>query len=103
MNVTHIGIPWYAEEDYPAILAIMADAQLLPPNFQTWHKRAQDLRDQLRADGKTVIEAKIDPDIFPGWCRARGLNIDAKGRNHFAAEFAMLLRQNSKGHGQPPT
>lgn len=78
------GIPWYAREDYPGILAIMEDAQVLPATWEEWFKRAKKVRDQLRAQGHIVEQVHIDPDTFPEWCGANGHNVDAKGRTAFA-------------------
>lgn len=82
------GIPWYAREDYPRILAVMEDAQKLHTRWEDWFKAAKQLRDRLRAQGYLVVEAHIDPDTFPDWCRANGHNVDAKGRSAFANRAA---------------
>lgn len=84
MTVRAVGMVWYRREDYPAILRIMADADRLHATWSEWHKSAKHGRDHLRSQGHTVIEANIDPETFPAWCRARGLNVDAHARMEFA-------------------
>jgi hypothetical protein len=83
-----IGVPWYVRQDYSRLLAIMEDADVLPPRYDQWLQRAERFeRDRLR-EGQIVVRAIIDPQNFPAWCAARGLNVDAKGRAAFAGEEA---------------
>lgn len=84
-----VGISWFREEDYPRALAIMTDAQVLPGNYLAWREKAEQQERRAKASGYLVIRAVIDPDEFPGWCRTRGLDVDANGRRLFAAWFAM--------------
>lgn len=84
-----VGIPWYSEADYPAVLRIMTDAHLLPATHGKWLERAQQIERNLMGEGHKVIRAVIDPKTFTMWCHLRGLaNIDAKARNMWAAEEA---------------
>ncbi|MAM95707.1 hypothetical protein [Parvibaculum sp.] len=82
------GMAWYTRQDYPRILEIMEDAEKLPPTYFAWSKAAERGKRDLERKGHIVITAIIDPDEFPVWCRARGLNIDAKARIQFANETA---------------
>jgi uncharacterized membrane protein len=84
------GISWYHKEDYPRILKMMIDSHVLPSTYSEWKKKAEGQERKWQADGVTVFRAIIDPDEFPAWCKAHGLNVDAKGRTAFASEFAML-------------
>lgn len=79
-----IGIAWYRESDYPRILEIMEDADRLPETFAEWEKAARNGEREGQAKGLTVVRAIIDPQTFPAWCRARGLNVNANGRMAFA-------------------
>ncbi|MEA3093301.1 MAG: hypothetical protein QOJ04_4643, partial [Caballeronia sp.] len=38
--------------------------------------------------GILVVQAYIDPDVFPDWCVANGCQPDALGRDMFAAGLA---------------
>jgi hypothetical protein len=82
------GMVWYRAEDYDAILGIMADGHKLPRTFVEWRMKAEAGEKQRRRLGETVVRAYIDPETFPDWCRARGLNIDAQARMQFAALVA---------------
>ena len=84
------GIAWYRREDYARILTIMEDAQVLPASWEEWFKIAKNTRDHVRRQGMIVEQVTIDPDTFPAWCRARGLNVDAKARTTFANEYVGL-------------
>ena len=83
-----LGMVWYRAEDYDAIRRIMTDRQQLPASFYVWRMEAETGEKKLRRSGKTVVRAFIDPETFPDWCRARGLNIDAHARNQFANAVA---------------
>lgn len=87
-KVQAIGMAWFDEADYPAILHIMADAAQLPRTHAQWHQRATQGEKELATKGVKVIRAVIDPQHFPGWCAARGLNVDAQARTRFASEQA---------------
>lgn len=84
-QVAAVGLVWYRKEDYDTARAIMADADLLTLTYEKWRYRAAKTEAELTAKGHKVIRAIIDPTEFPLWCRARGLNVDAKGRNAFAS------------------
>lgn len=88
VSIRATGIPWYRREDYARILTVMEDAQLLPETWEDWFKKAKNVRDQLRRKGHVVEQVYIDPDTFPGWCLARGLDVNAKARTAFANEAA---------------
>lgn len=82
------GISWFREEDYPRILEIMTDAHVLPPTYQVWREKAERQERTAKASGVIVIRAVIEPDEFLAWCAREGLNVDAKARTAFAADFA---------------
>lgn len=87
-SVLIVGMAWYRQEEYDAIRRIMADGLKLPPSFHVWRMNAETGEKKLRREGKTVVRVRIDPETFADWCRARGLNVDAKARIEFAASVA---------------
>ena len=89
------GIAWYRREDDARILAVMQDAQKRPDTWEEWFKIAKHTRDNIRRQGVVVEQVAIDPETFPGWCKARGLHVNAEARTAFANEYAYLK------HGQP--
>ena len=88
-KVRAIGISWYNKDDYPRALRVMIDPHILPSTYSAWKKKAEAQESKWKCEGIIVYRAIINPDEFPAWCRARGLNVDAKGRMAFASEFAM--------------
>jgi hypothetical protein len=48
----------------------------------------QELYDKLTAAGHVVVKAYIDPDTFPKWCQAHGLEMNAKARTRFGNDCA---------------
>jgi len=96
-----IGMVWYERNHYDAIRAVMADGHKLPGTFHEWRMKAETGEKKFRRDGKIVVRVLIDPETFPGWCLARGLNIDAQARNLFAAEVAKdkVMRSQAEGDG----
>ena len=92
-----VGMVWYRLEDYDAIRGIMADGHKLPATFSEWRMKAETGEKKLRRDRKIVVRAYIDPETFPDWCRARGLNVDAKARMEFANGIAYDTVMRSQG------
>lgn len=86
-QVKYVGMPWYRRADYEKLLSIFSDNHVLPETFEKWLQKAEDGFDDFTRQGLIVEKVYIDPDTFPAWCRARGLNIDAKARVEFANDF----------------
>lgn len=96
MRISAVGIPWYRREDYPRILAVMADRHLLPASFHAWLQAAQQTVEKIKASGQVPVKAHVSPDEFVAWCRSRGLDINADARMEFAATVARAMYQD--GH-----
>jgi len=96
VQVSASGIPWYKREDYSEILKVMDDANLLPRDFDSWLKKAEQVKKQLKARGIVPIEAYINPSEFPAWCRARSLNVNAAARLEYANFVAFKSYQQGK-------
>lgn len=97
LNAICIGMVWYKLEDYDSIKRIMSDGQQLPATFSEWRMKAETGEKKFRREGKVIVRAFIDPKTFPDWCRSRGLNIDAKARNEFAATVAKDVMDRAHG------
>ena len=93
-RIAAVGIPWYREADGDAIKGVMVDAHKLHPRYQDWLKRAEKLENDIRQSGGIVERAYINPADFAGWWALRGLDVDADGRQKFAAEFAATKHRN---------
>lgn len=82
------GIAWYRRDDYARLLTILEDADKLPRTFDDWLKKAEAHEKKLSTRGMRVMRVIIDPDAFPGWCLANGLNVDAEARRKFVGHKA---------------
>lgn len=91
MQVRILGIPWYRPETYARLRAMFEDGEKLHRTYEEWFAAADDLRKRTEADGIRVICVDIDPDEFPGWCRANGTNLSAPARNRFAGLVAWRI------------
>lgn len=80
------GVPWYIRQDYPRILGIMEDRDLLPPTYDQWRKRADIAKREIERLGGVAIEVTLDPETFSAWRAARGLHIDARARSLYVSE-----------------
>lgn len=87
-SVLIVGMVWYKPEDYDTCRRIMRDGDKFPASYHLWRMNAETGEKRLRRAGKTVVRAFIDPETFPDWCRARGLDLDAHARNQFASWIA---------------
>jgi hypothetical protein len=89
MQISVTGMVWYSNaEDYDRLKAMFTDSDKLADTFDSWIKSAQTGFDKLTGAGHVVIKANIDPDTFPEWCRARGLEMNAHARTAFGNECA---------------
>ena len=88
MQVSATGIAWYRAQDYDRLKATFTDGWKLPDTFESWQRSAQNLYDKLTNEGLVVVKAYIDPNTFPEWCRANGMEMNAKARMRFANDCA---------------
>ena len=93
--VRAVGIGWYYRQDYRRILEIMEDADKLPATYDQWLKSAETGERELKRAGHIVVRAVIEPEEFLAWCRARGLNVDAKARMQWGSEVAHRQVKNT--------
>lgn len=78
------GLVWFRRETYFEAKELMEDGHRLPATFERWLEYASHSEAMHQANGRKTVRAYIDPQEFAQWCRARGLDINAKARNKFA-------------------
>jgi hypothetical protein len=96
MKVSVMGLAWFRREDYRTLKSLFADGTGLHPSYDDWLKAAEGMFEQLKRQGIETHKVYIDPEEFPAWCKANGLNIDSKARIRFANETVakMYLDRN---------
>jgi hypothetical protein len=91
MNVEIFGLVWYKRKEYETLRRLFTDGDSLPALYDDWLKSAERVLRVLRNDGHAFRKVYIDPNTFPQWCAARGLEPDAKARSRFGAEAVASL------------
>lgn len=86
MRISIVGIAWFKREDYDKIKRLSTDGDGLPATYDDWLKAAEDIADQFRSNGQAFQKVHIDPNAFPAWCAARGLDVNAQARIRFSNE-----------------
>ncbi len=79
---------WYREEDWETLIAMFADAEMLPRTYEAWLERAHEMQEKVQAEGDAVIKVYIDPETFPKWCKEKDLPMNAEARAQLAIEVA---------------
>ncbi len=87
-KIAAVGIAWYRREDYRRILEIMEDAAELPATYDEFLAMFARGERMLKAAGRIVVRAQIEPDKFIAWCRHRHMKLDTQARMEFAQEAA---------------
>jgi hypothetical protein len=86
-KVQYIGMAWYHREDYEKLSSIFTDSHVLPKTFDKWLQLAEKGFNSFASQGITVEKVYINPDTFPAWCKARGLDINTEARFEFSTDF----------------
>ena len=82
------ALVWYKKEHWDTLKEMFTDGDRLPPTFEEWERRAEELKEQVQAAGDAVIKVYIDPETFPAWCRKKGLPMNSEARSELAIEVA---------------
>ena len=83
---------WYKEEDWDKLMELFPDSHLLPPTYQDWLGRAEQMKTQVEASGDVVMKVFIDPETFPAWYKEQGKEMNSEARAELAIQVAQ--RQN---------
>jgi hypothetical protein len=85
------ALPWYARADYPVLLRLLSDPDMLPATYDAWLKRAERTESQMQKAGFGVVRIWIRPIAFAAWCKQRNVSLDQRARLTFANEAARSL------------
>jgi len=80
-----VGVYWIDDADYPVVLKIFDDGNMLPRSWKKWLKIAEEMEKGLKAYGHIVERVRIDPATFPNWCASHGTTPGRQGRKMFVA------------------
>ena len=86
------ALPWYARGDYPALLKLFSDSNMLPATFDAWLERAELVERQFQKAGFGVAKIWIRPVPFAAWCKERNVSPDQMARLTFVNEAARCPR-----------
>lgn len=86
--VNIVGIAWYRREHYARLRNLFRDGRKLPATYDKWLKAANRTLDRYRDQGVIAVKVPIDPEQFPRWCEANGLDVDAQARMRYASLVA---------------
>ena len=85
------ALPWYARGDYPALLKLFSDSNMLPATFDAWLERAELVERQFQKAGFGVAKIWIRPISFAAWCKERNVAPEQAARLTFVNEAARSL------------
>jgi hypothetical protein len=85
-QLPEVGVTWFREEDYPALLHIFEDADKMPRSWKEWLKRAEQMEKRAKAQGYSTARIYIDPDDFRDWCLREGMRIGSEARRKFVVD-----------------
>jgi hypothetical protein len=83
-----VALPWYARDNYPALLELFSDPERLPATYDAWLQRAEGVERQFKKAGFTVTRIFIRPVAFSVWCKVRNVSPDQRARLTFVNEAA---------------
>jgi len=91
-----IGLAWFREQDYPALLAIFEDADKMHRTWEDWVKSAEETEQRLEATGQIIDRVYIYPKSFPGWCAQERVGVNREGRHKYVASVMAEKYRNQR-------
>jgi len=79
---------WYKEEDWDTLMELFPDSHRLPPSYEDWKGRADEMKIKAEESGDVVIKVFIDPETFPAWCKEQGKEMNSESRAELAIRVA---------------
>lgn len=87
-QVQIVGMAWFKPENFVRLRAMFEDGDKLHRTYDEWLRAAETGRKAQEVKGLRVICVDIDPDDFPKWCIAQGVNLNANARMQYASLIA---------------
>src|SRR3981081_4963790 len=92
------ALPWYARGDYPALLELVSDPDMLPATYDAWLERAERTERQMQKAGFGVVRIWIRPIAFAAWCKERNVSRNQDDRLTFVNCATHGSRQSKRTH-----
>jgi hypothetical protein len=77
------ALPWYSRADYPDLLKLFSDPNMLPATYDAWLERAERTENQLQKAGFAVARIWLHPVAFAAWCKERNVSPNQAARLTF--------------------
>jgi hypothetical protein len=81
-----IALPWYSRENYPGILAVVADRHNFASTYDQWLMAAENNELVARQAGLEIDRVMIEPEAFARWCAEKGAAPDSAARMNYVSE-----------------
>ncbi len=81
-----IALPWYSREDYPGILAVVADRRNFAATYDQWLMAAENNELVARQSGLEIDRVMIEPEAFARWCAEKSIAPDSAARRNYVSE-----------------
>lgn len=81
-----IELPWYSRENYPGILAVVADPHNFASTYDQWLMAAENNERVARQAGLEIDRVMIEPEAFARWCAEKGIAPDSAARRNYVLE-----------------
>lgn len=88
-----IGVAWYRPEQWPRLLAISADRDMLEGSYDEWLMNVTQTLETMKSKGLNPVKVDVDTEELLGWCRSRDLPVDSKARAGFVTEKLQKIYQ----------
>lgn len=80
------GMLWFLNaRQYADYMVLFEDANVMPPTFGRWQKRATQMYEELLRQGAVVMKIHANADEFRAWCSLHGHRLNADGRMAFGS------------------
>lgn len=82
------GMAWFKRENFDLLRTMFKDGHKLHRTYDEWLVAAETGRKKLEVEGTRIVRVNIDPDKFPVWCEAQGMELNAAARTRYAGLVA---------------
>jgi hypothetical protein len=89
MPTTTIGVATYSKTEYPELLALSEDRDLMDATWEEWTKSKNKAVKNLQKMGLQVMEVQVRLAELALYCREQDLKINGDSRAMFAQKLVM--------------